>query len=232
MNKTFTVTYADEPYKTATTKGLTFECTYTGPRWILGQVDRDDDQVREAGRSDSSATDGAIDPAGFEPDMYDYIILDAAESDAMAWRCAYMTDEYTHPDVDDYSEVISPATGADYTWEHVYEGTTGMLAHIYMADSLLYNHETETWTDMILRTHNNTRETTLGTWANSAAGIRRALSSAGDAHNNLTDAEKATLASHATWLESIPVEYEGINHWKIEYPDAVMPSYIDPDDVV
>jgi hypothetical protein len=78
----------------------------------------------------------------------------------------------------------------------------------------------------------NTRETTLGTWANSAAGIRRAISSAGDAHNNLTDAEKATLASHATWLESIPVEYEGINHWKIEYPDAVMPSYIDPDDVV
>ena len=46
MNKTFTVTYADEPYKTTTANGNTFECTYTGPRWILGQVDRDDDQVR------------------------------------------------------------------------------------------------------------------------------------------------------------------------------------------
>ena len=43
MNKTFTVTYADEPYKTTTADGNTFECTYVGPRWILAQVDRDDD---------------------------------------------------------------------------------------------------------------------------------------------------------------------------------------------
>ena len=230
MNKTFTVTYADEPYKTTTANGNTFECTYTGPRWILGQVDRDDDQVREAGRSDSSATDVALDTAGFEPDAYDYILLDANESDAMAARCAYMTDEYTHPDVDDYSEVCSPATGADFTYEHVYEGTTGMLAHIYMGDSLLYNHETTTWTDPVLRTHNNTREQTLSTWADQAAGIRRALASGGDAHNNFTDAERTTLGDHATWLESIPTEYADINHWKVPYPDTVLPNYIDPAD--
>ena len=156
MNKTFTVTYADEPYKTTTAKGNTFQCTYTGPRWILGQVDRDDDQVREAGRSDSSSADPAIDPAGYEPDEYDYIVMDAAESDAMAMRCAFITDDYTHPDVDDYSEEITDATGAKYTWEHVYEGTTGMLPHIYVTDSLLYNHETSTWTDPVLREHNNT----------------------------------------------------------------------------
>jgi len=230
MNKTFTVTYADEPYKTTTAKGNTFECTYTGPRWILAQVDRDDDQVREAGRSDSSASDPAVDPAGYEPDEYDYILLDAGASDAMAARCAYMTDDYTHPDVDDYTETVTDADGTATTFTHVYEGTTGMLAHIYMGDSLLYNHETSTWTDPTLRTHNNTREDTLATWAAQAAGIRRAISSDGDAHNNLTSAEKTTLGNHATWLESIPVKYSGINHWKIPYPDTVLPNFVDPAD--
>ena len=47
MNKTFTVTYADEPYKTTTADGNTFECTYVGPRWILAQVDRDDDPLEK-----------------------------------------------------------------------------------------------------------------------------------------------------------------------------------------
>ena len=119
MNKTFTVTYADEPYKTTTADGNTFECTYVGPRWILAQVDRDDDQVREAGRSDSSADDPALDPSGYEPDVYDYIVMDANESDDMAMRCAFITDEYTHPDVADYSEEITDADGDTYTWEHV-----------------------------------------------------------------------------------------------------------------
>jgi len=230
MNKTFTVTYADEPYKTTTANGNTFECTYVGPRWILAQVDRDDDQVREAGRSDSSADDVALDPSGYEPDVYDYIVMDANESDDMAMRCAFITDEYTHPDVADYSEEITDADGDTYTWEHVYEGGTGMLAHIYVSDSLLYNHETRTWTNPTLRTHNNSRELTLQTWADQAAGIRRALSSDGDAHNNFTDAERTTLGNHATWLESIPTKYANIDHWKIPYPDAVLPNYVDPAD--
>ena len=76
------------------------------PRWILAQVDKDDDQVREAGRSDSSADDPALDAAGYEQDEYDYIVMDANESDDMAMRCAFITDEYTHPDVADYTEEV------------------------------------------------------------------------------------------------------------------------------
>ena len=156
--------------------------------------------------------------------------MDANESDDMAMRCAFITDEYTHPDAADYSEEITDADGDTYTWEHVYEGGTGMLAHIYVSDSLLYNHETRTWTNPVLRTHNNSRELTLQTWADQAAGIRRALSSDGDAHNNFTDAERTTLGNHATWLESTPTKYANIDHWKIPYPDAVLPNYVDPAD--
>ena len=154
MNKTFTVTYADEPYKTATTKGNTFECTYIGPRWIPSTGPQRRRPVREAGRSDDPEMI-PLDATGYEPDEYDYIVMDANESDEMAMRCAFITDEYTHPDVADYTEEVTDADGDKYTWTHVYEGTTGMLAHIYVGDSPLYNHETKTWRNPVLREHNN-----------------------------------------------------------------------------
>ena len=98
---------------------------------------------REAGRSDPSADDPRFRPWNRAPDVYDYIVMDANESDDMAMRCAFITDEYTHPDVADYPEEITDADGDTYTWEHVYEGGTGMLAHIYVSDSLLYNPKQE-----------------------------------------------------------------------------------------
>jgi len=83
MRKTFTVTYPDQPYHTTTDDGNSFECTYTGPRYILVQVDKDDHQCREAARSEK-ADDPALDPSGYEQDDYHYVLLDAAESDEMA----------------------------------------------------------------------------------------------------------------------------------------------------
>ena len=195
------------------------------------QIDKDDFQVREGGRGDRADED-SVNEKFFEQDDYFYLLVDATESDAAAFYCAYVTHEYTHPDVEDFSCTETDADGDEFTWTHQYEGTTGMLAHIYVGDSLLYNHETSTWRDPVLRTHNNTREETLATWVLQAAGIRRALSSDGDAHNNLTDAERTTLANHATWLESIPVRYASVDHWKIPYPETVLPNYIDPADQV
>ena len=98
------------------------------------------------------------------------------QTKATTWLCVVLLLQMNiHiPDVADYPEEITDADGDTYTWEHVYEGGTGMLAHIYVSDSLLYNHETRTWTNPVLRTHNNSRELTLQTWADQAAGIRRA----------------------------------------------------------
>ena len=39
-NQTFTVNLPDEPYKATTELGLSFECTYTGPRYVLMQIDK------------------------------------------------------------------------------------------------------------------------------------------------------------------------------------------------
>ena len=225
IRKTFTVAYPDEPYKTTTALGNSFECTYVGPRYLLIQVDNDDHEVREAGRADV-AGDPGIDPAGYEQDEYSYVVLDASASDQNALICAYITDEYTHPDVPDYSEEITDADGNTYTWEHVYEGTTGMLPHIYWNNTLKYNPTTETWTMPTFREHVNSRESVMDTAAENAAAIRRALA---DSTQDFTADERTKLDDHASWLESLPTRYEGINHWKIPYPEEALPAWEDPD---
>jgi hypothetical protein len=225
IRKTITVAYPDEPYKTTTDAGKTFEMTYTGPRYILCQVDRDDDQVREAGRGDK-ADARELDPAGYEQDDYDYIVIDASESDAMCLRAAYMTDEYEHADIADYEETITDANGDTSTYNHIYEGTTGMLPNIYWADSLYYNHETSTWSGPNFREHVNTRESTVQSYANIAACMRRALA---DSNQTFTDEERTLMTNHCTWLENVDTTYAGINHWKWPFPETVMPYYFDPD---
>ena len=66
-----------------------------------------------------------------------------------------------------------------------------MLAHIYYADSLLYTHETRTWTNPNLESIIIPVEILYSLDGQADAGIRRALAPTdGEAHNNLTDAER------------------------------------------
>ena len=78
-------------------------------------MDKDDNQCREAGRGDAP-TDPQLDPAGYEQDDYDYVLLDAWASDDKARYAPFMTDEYTHPDVADYTEECTDADGNTWTW--------------------------------------------------------------------------------------------------------------------
>ena len=222
--KTFTVTYADQPYHTTTELGNTFECTYTGPRYILVQVDKDDNQCREAARGDS-LDEPQMDASGYEQDEFDYVTIDAWSSDEMALYAAFMTDEYTHPDVDDYTEECTDADGNTWTFTHVYEGTTGMLPHIYYGDSLLYFHETNTWRAPQLREHNNTRQSVIDSVTVQAAAIRRALA---DPNQTFTAEERATLDAHADWCEDCERLYADIDHWKWNFADDPLPDWDDP----
>ena len=224
MRKTFTVTYPDQPYHTTTDLNNTFECTYNGPRFILVQVDKDDHQCREASRSEK-ADDPCLDPANFEQDDYEYVLLDAAESDEMAKYAAYMTDDYTHPDVADYEEEITDADGDTWTWNHVYEGTTGMLPHIYWQGTLLYNPSTGVWTHPTFREHVNSRESVVESCTVQAAAIDRALA---DSEQNFTDEERTKLTNHSAWLKDVDRKYAGINHWKWPFPADALPTWEDP----
>jgi hypothetical protein len=223
-NQTFTVNLPDEPYKATTELGLSFECTYTGPRYVLMQIDKDDFQCREAGRGDK-ADDRSLDESYFEQDDYLYCVVDSTTSAANAMRCAYVTHEYTHPDVPDYEENLTDADGNEWTWTHQYEGTTGMLAHLHWSDSLLNDIGGDGWSGPTLRTHVNTRQSVLDGCKAQHETIDAALLDT--VNQTMTDADRTTLVNHSAWLKLVvaDVRYDGINHWKIPFPGEALPYF-------
>jgi hypothetical protein len=225
LNITFEVTLPDEPYKTATTNGDTFTVTYTGPRFVLMQIDKDDFQVREGGRGDRADED-AVNEKFFEQDDYFYLLVDATESDAAAFYCAYVTHEYTHPDVEDFSCTETDADGDEFTWTHQYEGTTGMLGHLYWAESLLYNPAGAGWSGPGYREHVNDWDSMVTSCREQAESIDAALD---DSNQSISDVDRQTLTVRSAWLKSVEVKYKDNDHWKIPFPEAPLPQFNLPD---
>ena len=223
-NQTFTVKLPDEPYSQATTNNESFECQYTGPRYVMMQIDKDDFQVREGGRGDK-ADDRSIDPSFFERDEYNYVVVDSTASATHAMYCAYVTHEYTHADIADYEENLTDADGNEWTWTHQYEGTTGMLAHLHWSDSLLNDIGGDGWSGPTLRTHVNTRQSVLDGCKAQHETIDAALLDT--VNQTMTDADRTTLVNHSAWLKLVvaDVRYDGINHWKIPFPGEALPYF-------
>jgi len=227
-NQTFTVKLPDEPYSQATTNNESFECQYTGPRYVMMQIDKDDFQVREGGRSDK-VDDRSIDPSYYERDDYNYVVVDSTASATHAMYCAYVTHEYTHADIEDYEENITDADGNEWTWTHQYEGTSGMLAHLHYMDSLLNDIVGDGWSGPTLRMHNNTRQSVLDGCQAQHETIDAALL---DTSNQvLSDADRTTLVNHSAWLKVVvaDVRYADVNHWKIPFPAEALPYFELPD---
>ena len=223
-NQTFTVKLPDEPYSSATTNNESFDCEYTGPRYVMMQIDKDDFQVREGGRADK-ADDRSIDPSFFDRDDYNYVVVDSTTSATHAMYCAYVTHEYTHADIADYEENLTDADGNEWTWTHQYEGTSGMLAHLHYMDSLLNDIVGDGWSGPTLRMHNNTRQSVLDGCQEQHETIDAALL---DTSNQvLSDADRTALVNHSAWLKLVvaDVRYDGINHWKIPFPGEALPYF-------
>ena len=227
-NQTFTVKLPDEPYSSATTNNESFDCEYTGPRYVMMQIDKDDFQVREGGRADK-ADDRSIDPSFFDRDDYNYVVVDSTTSATHAMYCAYVTHEYTHADIADYEENLKDAAGNEWTWTHQYEGTTGMLAHLHWSDSLLNDIGGDGWSGPTLRTHVNTRQSVLDGCKAQHETIDAALLDT--VNQTMTDADRTTLVNHSAWLKLVvaDVRYDGINHWKIPFPAEALPYFELPD---
>ena len=223
-NQTFTVKLPDEPYSQATTSNESFDCEYTGPRYVMMQIDKDDFQVREGGRADK-ADDRSIDPSFFDRDDYNYVVVDSTTSATHAMYCAYVTHEYTHADIADYEENLTDADGNEWTWTHQYEGTTGMLAHLHWSDSLLNDIGGDGWSGPTLRTHVNTRQSVLDGCKAQHETIDAALLDT--VNQTMTDADRTTLVNHSAWLKLVvaDVRYDGINHWKIPFPGEALPYF-------
>lgn len=218
MNKQFNFILPDEPYKTTTALNKVVECTYTGPRYVLIQIDADDKQCRSIAGA-ATLDSPALDHSAYASDEFHYRVIDA---DQYTLECAYLTEEYHHGTVEDHAETLTDADGETFTFEHVYEDQTGILSHCYWAVSLLYDVEIESFSGPSYREHVNTRQSVIDTANMQAAEIDKAL-----AEKTFSDADKAALEEYSTWLKSIETKYAGIDHWKIPFPNiANLPNYL------
>ena len=79
---------------------------------------------------------------GYEQDDYDYVLLDAWASDDKALTSLLMTDEYTQRCSIIQKNVLMQTV--IHGLGPVYEGTTGMLAHILIVQTVYYTRMKQT----------------------------------------------------------------------------------------
>ena len=214
MIKTFTWTRPDEPYKTAATGTRTIEITYKGTKYHLVEVEKRTGTGAIVGSADD-LNDSALSKDRFpDKEKYEYVIIDA---DTMPGLASALTLSYTHPDPNDWTETLTDADGETFTWEHNYDETTGLIEHetTGVNGGYVFNVSTQSWEGPEFRTHMTDPTETLAGWAAQAQELQTALDNAENLE--LTDAQIAEITAYKNFLESIPVKYAGIDHWKIPF---------------
>lgn len=218
MNKTFTWTRPDEPLKTDATGTRTIEITYTGPRYLLVELDPAQG-TGTAIRMSDDADDPVLDASSMSHNQWEYVVVDAEDHPALACE---LTLQYTHEDPNDWSETLTDADGESFTWEFTYDETTGVIS--YETDGVhggyKYNFILQEWVGPTYMTHDLSEEG----WNEGRLRQISVLQSALD-KGNLTDEQTAEVTAYKEWLEDVPRKYAGIDHYKIPF-DLPWPTYV------
>ena len=204
MRKIFNAPLPDEPYKTTTSKGLVVECVYAGPRYILCRFENDGTFMSYDGMSEDE-------PEKLQAMMVEepgsYQVVFDAETDPLI--AAYLTDEYTHGDVDDYVEQL-PGGGE---WVFYHADKTGIINQHRFTNDLRHNKASNSFIQPRLRTHAVTAD---GFWESvevTAASLRGRKDT-----EEFTAEEIKQIDAVLDELNGIKAKYGSVNHWKIPFP--------------
>jgi hypothetical protein len=212
MEKNFVHVLPDEPNKSATTKNLTVECVYTGVQFLLVSV-RDGvvgmiegrSKSREALEADLRFTGDRGDPGTT------YIILDA---DVHTWEAAYLTYEYTHGDVADYTTTLPTGETWTYMWNDE-GGTTGVISQCHHVAGLKYNASTKTYTRPPYITF---QTSTPAQWEDGIGSQIKMMDEALMNNAMYTKAQIEEITEYKKYLDSAIAKYKGVDVWKIPTP--------------
>lgn len=208
MQKLFTTVLPDEPYKTATTKNTTIDCTYTGKRYVLVRMNNDGSMYACERQSDSleDIENCKLTAAQLASENHFQVVIDA---EINPWEAAHLTHDYEHGEVPNYNEVL--ATGD--TWEYTYDDHSGALNQPFYTNDMRYDRATNSWLRPRYRVHALTRDSFMSAIAEQAAEYERAAAS-----DKYSGERLDTIKAHAAFLKSLPTKYANIDHWKIPYP--------------
>lgn len=206
MNKEFTITLPDEPFKSTTDLNKTVACTYTGAKILIISVENETGQVTdvEAKYNRESEIDWDSHPV---PRNHSLHVLDAANN---LFEAAYITHDYTTEEVADYEETLP--TGE--VWNYSYE-KDAIVGSTFRHLDLFYNKETGKFSGPDY----------LGPGIASIDEIKQSFSEkiaeadeVLDAPDDYSEEEISQVQEFKDWYVNFDKNYAGVDHWKIPFP--------------
>lgn len=210
FEKQFTIKIPDEPFKTARNLGKTVTCTYSGPRFIVVEL--------------NPYTGECMSPVGFyidhtqinlnqyyRGDECKIILVDA---DKNPFEASYITHHYTNEEIDDYVFKIN----GEEVWRYGYEKQTGIFSDIFKPLALVYDFTKEQFLPVPFAEHGITKEEF---WK----GIEGIIKEYESRKENSKECKE-----YLSYLKNLKSKYNNIDHWKIPFKirDPYQPIVEDP----
>jgi len=204
----FKIPFWDEPHQDKFEKGLTYDATYIGERFILVAVRKKDNLVQErlAEYSVSDKEKGAI--QCFVDDDKNTLEIDSWKN---PFECAMITGQYQHEWVPNWSEKLGVD---DEIWEYSYSDTTAVIGHIFKVETMYYIDNKFTRPEVNI--HPIDEKQFWDLLEVHKKDMIRELARGSDAYN---ESELKPFEEYKQWLENAPTKYKGVKHYKIKCPD-------------
>jgi hypothetical protein len=213
MKKSFEIKIPDEPYKDQFDLGKTIKAEYCGSRYLLIAVDSRSQRIEYVAQESDESADFDLEQYHTVPNT-DHVIIDAEE---YTWEAAYITKQYRHETVPEYTFVHPDGT----RWTYSYAEETGILDQTYLLESFFYDVEKKEFRGPSIRLHIVSREDFFLSVDQHLVAVKKSLAG----NRPYTDEEKQKLIEFRDYLENLPQKLEGIDHWKATWFSDLPPYF-------
>lgn len=208
MQKVFEIEYPDGPYKDTYDLKNTITATYSGKRYLVIEITNS--EIRAIKAQSDILDEISMEEYQDEGDK-SFVLIDADEH---TWEAAYITGEYTHEKLENYTETLPD--GQTYEYQH----NDGIFSNYFVTDDLQYNIEEKKFYRPRERLHMVSREDFFNGLKEHIKKIDTWLQN----NRNVASEDKQRLKDFRSWLEKAPNVFDKIDHWKISFPDD-LPKY-------
>lgn len=205
----FTVQLPNQPYVEDFSLGLTHSAYYTGPRFLKFQIQNNTGELKELVVHSNDLED--LNRKIVHPDENHSVhFMDAQQ---YPWEAAFLTNWFELDSLPDYVEDLGTVDdeGNTETWTYSWGQ---VLRQIYYAEGLKFiNGE---YIKPRFRSHQHTNEKVFETLEDHIEMCDRELSRGTIIYKQ---SELDAIQNYKEQLVIIPEKYQGIDHWKIRFPD-------------
>lgn len=201
MEKTIQLLMPNEPLKQSVSDGNTVDITYKGRRYLIVSHNKSDNVVQCVEARFNTLDECIL--ADYIDDKTNFHILDAETHTALA---AYLTEEYTHAEVDDFEETLG--TGEIYNYPYSDYGIIDSIwgDPVFVYDEITTNYSDPTYQQPITQEQWDRCLVMQNAWIESIDT------------SALNEAHAAEMVTYTAFFADIGTTYAGVDYWKIPLP--------------